>query len=1110
MKIREIFNGKFLRISSFVAIVAVLGGFGLNALRMAMDSDAATKTFRSGIGHSFYGLTIPYINSPDGTMAYCLNFDLERPQGESYNSSSSMNNPNVKGILYYGYGGGDGGALQRKHGLSDHDARLATQVTIWKYGRNNPGVIPGNATIHNAIRFTGNASIDNYIEELYNKTYTGSTGSRLTVSPSTVGSTLSGEYFISAPISVTGGTGWTVKSISSPLGEVVNKTANSFSVRLPKYLANTTVTAVIEGGAGQDFTPLVWNTADSRVQDLISYNGLSTNGGGNTYTVQITTPGNTTNTPDSSTVQYRVKKTDPNGVAKSGAVFEIAEDAGFTIGVKRLTSGSDGYTPTQTYTFPAGRQLPVQTIYVKEVTAPTGMTRDTTTKTITLTQGQTSIGEVTYVNQYDTTTDSADTSLRIVKKDADGNYVGGVVFEYSFYEDFRTSHTATTSTTSFLALQEGVAIIGHTGYKKGEQVTYWVREKTVPSHLVLDQTKKKITVTAGGAVGELEFINQFKTAGATAKIIKKDAAGGLVQGVTFKISTDQNFTNAETLTTNAQGEISKVFNVRQNGTLPTVYVKEETVPSHLVKNTDVKSVRLQADTTVSVEFVNQFKDSTLRIIKKDETGALVPQVVFEYSDNQNFTNPQELTTGANGEITGVVAMAIREKTIYVREKTVPSHLVKSTEVKQVRLRAGETGSVEFINRFVRKNAIAKIVKKDADGRLVQGVVFEISTNQNFNNAETLTTNVQGEATKTYEIVGNNAAPTVYVREKTVPPYLIKNTEVKTVQLVVDQTKTFEFINQFEEGRLTIKKVDENGKAVKGVVFELSETQDFARAETVTTDDRGVAVKTYKTKQVAKTYYIREKSVPEHLVLSKEVKQLSLTPKGDATVTFTNEFKERDIKISKRDLSTAKPVPGATLTIYGADDKDNKNKVYENITNDSGDLPGLKLKPGKYKFIETHAPIGYKLNPNPHFFEVLEDGTILGSTVMDDERQDYEFEIDKVDQHGNRVVGAIFEAKNKIDGTILTATSDESGIAKFKGIWADYEITEKSAPNGYIKNDEIYVLQLKIDGTYERLKVVNNKVEAPNTGGLAGNILPILVSVGSILAVGTYLSTRKRA
>lgn len=217
----------------------------------------------------------------------------------------------------------------------------------------------------------------------------------------------------------------------------------------------------------------------------------------------------------------------------------------------------------------------------------------------------------------------------------------------------------------------------------------------------------------------------------------------------------------------------------------------------------------------------------------------------------------------------------------------------------------------------------------------------------------------------------------------------------------------------------------------------------------------------------------------------------------------------DVELSKSDISSAKPIEGATLIVYKADDKDNKTKLYQKVTNKEGKLPGLKLKPGKYKFIETHAPIGYKINPNPHFFEVLEDGTILGSTIMTDEREEYEFEIDKVDNKGNKVRGVVFEAKNKLTGEILTATTDQDGVAKFKGIWADYEITEKSAPEGYEKDNNVYVLQLKIDGTYERMKVVNNKIEAPNTGAESANFLPILAGVASILLGGTAFFAKKR-
>lgn len=72
-----------------------------------------------------------------------------------------------------------------------------------------------------------------------------------------------------------------------------------------------------------------------------------------------------------------------------------------------------------------------------------------------------------------------------------------------------------------------------------------------------------------------------------------------------------------------------------------------------------------------------------------------------------------------------------------------------------------------------------------------------------------------------------------------------------------------------------------------------------------------------------------------------------------------------------------------------------------------------------------------------------------------------------------------------------------------------DLSEKSAPEGYEKDNNVYVLQLKIDGTYERMKVVNNKIEAPNTGAESANFLPILAGVASILLGGTAFFAKKR-
>lgn len=907
MKIKQISKKKIFRIFSAIAIFLVAGSFLLNAAVTKLKSSAASTTFSSGIGHYFGGYTIPYITGADGSVAYCLNHALLFPTGQNFNGvdgSDVYNSPEVKGILYYGYAGAGQNELMQKHGLGAHDARLATQLAIWKYGRRT-GRIPGNQGISPDIN-TGNAQINNYINELIGKTYNGNAATPVSVTQN-VSTRVDGDRQVSDIISLGDGLnhGNVQITYSGDNGQTRqdNVSPTSFTVSLPKDFSGNVVVTVT-GPTGRNFTPTVWNSGNGAVQSLIS-NGGMTNVPANKASTSINFDG----VAYASEVSYRIKKTDVNGVAKQGAIFEVATDENFTQIIETLTSGDDGYTPVREYTFPESpRSAAPRSImlYAREKAAPTGMTKSDEVKRIILNRNQKIISEISYENQY--------------------------------------------------------------------------------------------------------------------------------------------------------------------------------------------------------------RPITLKIVKKDESGQVVPNVRFIVSEFSDFSKgAMSVITRGNGEASVELPSNTDGKTLYVREESVPDHLVLSTEVKSIRIEAGQTGVVEFVNQFKTSNSIAKIIKKDAVGSLVQGVVFEIATNQQFTDAEEFTTNAQGEISKTFTVAGLQQFPTVYVREKLAPAHLIKSNEVKTATLRAGETSSVEFVNQFNQAPITIRKTDEKGKNIAGVVFELSETRDFARIfDTVTTNAQGLVNKTYPTTQPTKVLYIREKSVPSHLVLSKEVKEITLAPNTTPTVTFVNDFVERDVELSKSDLSSADPIEGVTLTIYDASDENNQTKIYENITNKDGKLPGLKLKPGKYKFIETHATIGYKINPNSHFFEVLEDGTILGSTIITNEREEYEFEIDKVDNKGNKVRGAVFEAKNKLTGEILTATTDENGVAKFKGIWADYEIKEKSAPEGYIKDENTYVLQLKKDGTYERMKVVNNKVEAPNTGAENGGILSILVSVGSILFAGTTFLIKRRA
>lgn len=95
-------------------------------------------------------------------------------------------------------------------------------------------------------------------------------------------------------------------------------------------------------------------------------------------------------------------------------------------------------------------------------------------------------------------------------------------------------------------------------------------------------------------------------------------------------------------------------------------------------------------------------------------------------------------------------------------------------------------------------------------------------------------------------------------------------------------------------------------------------------------------------------------------------------------------------------------------------------------------------------------------------------SILGNDVFDNDFENvyaaYSFTVKKTDADGNPLAGAVF-ALNGTESTAVQsfeATSGTDGIAVFNVPEGNYTLSEKTAPEGYVKSDETYTLAVRSD------------------------------------------------
>ena len=198
------------------------------------------------------------------------------------------------------------------------------------------------------------------------------------------------------------------------------------------------------------------------------------------------------------------------------------------------------------------------------------------------------------------------------------------------------------------------------------------------------------------------------------------------------------------------------------------------------------------------------------------------------------------------------------------------------------------------------------------------------------------------------------------------------------------------------------------------------------------------------------------------------------PVNDSIKMVVRNKVDFDVTISKSDITQSKEIPGATLVV-----KDKAgNTLYTWVsTNES---KKITLSEGEYSLSETIAPEGYKLSTTTIYFKV----DANGSVYVKNEKGNY-VAVDKVVMiNVLKDVVTIAKKDSKTDALVAGATlviKDKNGnvVKEFTTTEAYYQLTldagvytieEKSAPNGYIKSNEVITFELFENGT---LKVKNN-------------------------------------
>lgn len=267
------------------------------------------------------------------------------------------------------------------------------------------------------------------------------------------------------------------------------------------------------------------------------------------------------------------------------------------------------------------------------------------------------------------------------------------------------------------------------------------------------------------------------------------------------------------------------------------------------------------------------------------------------------------------------------------------------------------------------------------------------------------------------------------------------------------------------------------------------------------------------------YYVKELQAPEGWKLPAGTFPVSILPEKaqeDAVIraglTVHNEMICTPVTITKTDITGAAPVPGALIEVRNSRDE----IIYRARTDENGELPDILLMPGQYAFREVLAPDGYALNEAVCIFVVDAQGQVSGDTEIRDDWT--RFSLRKTDTGGRVLAGVQFALVDADGNQIMTAETDENGLASFERIpHGRYTVEETQPLPGYLPAGT--VAELTVDGQYVNpdapLEIVNVPADTPDIQtGVDLPFTPLMwagvgMTAGALVLIGAYGYRRRK-
>ena len=525
--------------------------------------------------------------------------------------------------------------------------------------------------------------------------------------------------------------------------------------------------------------------------------------------------------------------------------------------------------------------------------------------------------------------------------------------------------------------------------------TVIVTEVTAPPGFIKDTQSQTIQIKAGKTV-TITMKNQPK-----GKLIiqKRDSATNKpLSGAEFRVTTAagcevglDGVIGTSTLTQNGIFVTDSQGEIRITNLAPGAYVLTE------IKAPDGGYV---IDTPSTNVVIGQGGDTQTVVVKNSKAGSLVilkqsslDGKPLEGVEFKVTTSTGEFVPDANGQISsnglyytdkdGKITINGVVGTLVVTEtRSIPGYSIDpNTKTQTVVVNPNDTQTLRFYNTPSTTLVIEKYIEGTTTP--IKGVTFLVTDSSGAvignSNGEFIT-----DENGRIVLEGLEPGATVTAKEiKTVEGFVLDTTP-KSIKIQAGEVQTLRFYNQ-RQGGLVIKKLDSiTKKPLSGVQFQLT----YADGSYVDADNGHLSSKGLYTTDA--NGEIRLTGIVGTIIIS-ETKPLDGYVVDPATQNQTVQVNASDTQYI---TVYNTPIGGAEIIKVDAADKTKRlggvtfeirkmdGGLVQTVTTGSDGRVHIKLDAGDYYALETEAKSGYKLDPTPHYFTVV-DGKTASVTITNE-------------------------------------------------------------------------------------------------------------------------------